>query len=498
MKIYISNWSKTLFVLAALFILLFVSLPAMAQVKVSMFVNDTEILPDVSPYIKAGRTMVPIRFAAEPLGATLSWQGGKDAAAYIYKDDVDVKISIGQTTAYVGDAAVTLDAPAEVVNGRTMVPLRFVAESLNAEVGWDNELKTVYIDTRSGGDEGENENDENQDDENQDEDPGDVTDPINEDDNDFRYIGYYYDYRSLTELESFAGTMTGVIHFAYQLNADGSVNEKQYFDLDKFYDENGGYEVAKANGIDPCMLVTGFDKNVLSAVLPDSALRAKAISGIKSIIKDNDLAGIDLDFESVPTAQRSNFVLFAKELRAALGEDKIISMALMPRSADYETWLDGYDYAGLSQYADYLIIMCYNQHYAGGSPGPVASAPWVESVIKYILGTGVPEEKFILGLGVYGYDWPNGKTGSSLFVTKAAERAAEYGATILRGDESGVPYYTYVDSSGVKHQVWFEDATSMGQKAALAQEYDLAGIALWRLGMVGNDIYDSIVQNTTP
>jgi len=92
----------------------------------------------------AGRTMVPFRFLGQALGATVSWDGTSRTASY-QLGSTDVAITIGSSTATVNGRQVTLDAPAVIVNGSTLVPVRFVSQALGATVSWDASTQTVTI-----------------------------------------------------------------------------------------------------------------------------------------------------------------------------------------------------------------------------------------------------------------------------------------------------------------------------------------------------------------
>ncbi|AYO31275.1 copper amine oxidase N-terminal domain-containing protein [Biomaibacter acetigenes] len=114
-------------------------------------VNGKEIsFPDQQPYLnKDGRTMVPVRFISESLGAKVSWDEKTKTVTITGKDRAGesrtVKLKIGENKAVINGKAVTFDTRAEFKNGRTMVPLRFVSEVLGAKVTWDQNTKTVDI-----------------------------------------------------------------------------------------------------------------------------------------------------------------------------------------------------------------------------------------------------------------------------------------------------------------------------------------------------------------
>ena len=107
-------------------------------------VFGSEIENDVAPKIVNDRTMLPIRIVAENLGGTVTWNGELQRVTMQKGADV-ILITIGADTAYVNGAAVQLDAAAFVENGRTYLPLRFVSENLGAQVTWNETEKTVTI-----------------------------------------------------------------------------------------------------------------------------------------------------------------------------------------------------------------------------------------------------------------------------------------------------------------------------------------------------------------
>ena len=99
---------------------------------------------DVAPQIINGRTMLPIRFVAEALGAEVGWNGDTRTVTII-KGTTNIEITIDSNKAIVNGLTQTLDAPAFVENGRTYLPVRFVSENLGAKVGWEESTQTVTI-----------------------------------------------------------------------------------------------------------------------------------------------------------------------------------------------------------------------------------------------------------------------------------------------------------------------------------------------------------------
>lgn len=96
------------------------------------------------PYIKNGVTYVPVRFVSEELGAGVTYKASNNSVT-IKKRTKTVFFYIGSKKATINGKSYTLDAPSEYKNGTTMVPLRFVATALDAEVSYNEKYKTVVI-----------------------------------------------------------------------------------------------------------------------------------------------------------------------------------------------------------------------------------------------------------------------------------------------------------------------------------------------------------------
>ncbi len=99
---------------------------------------------DVAPILRNARTMLPARFIAENLGATVSWDEALQLVT-INTEEIEIKITIGSAIATVNGVEETLDSPAFIENERTYTPVRFIAEKLGATVDWNPDLWMVEI-----------------------------------------------------------------------------------------------------------------------------------------------------------------------------------------------------------------------------------------------------------------------------------------------------------------------------------------------------------------
>ncbi|MGO4886908.1 stalk domain-containing protein [Anaerobacillus sp. MEB173] len=94
--------------------------------------------------LSESRTIVPMRAIFEELGATVQWNSA-DRTVTAYKDMITVTLKIGSKQSFVNENAISIDVPAQIVKGKTYVPLRFVSDALGADVHWDKNLRTVTI-----------------------------------------------------------------------------------------------------------------------------------------------------------------------------------------------------------------------------------------------------------------------------------------------------------------------------------------------------------------
>ncbi|MDD4568874.1 MAG: N-acetylmuramoyl-L-alanine amidase [Tepidanaerobacteraceae bacterium] len=140
---------KTALVIMMLILLLGIPSYGMASLKpIEIYINDVKIDSDVPPMIINDRTLAPVRVISENLGAEVFWDNDQ-RLVQIMTQSKTIILRIDDRKALVNGQEIFLDVPAKIVNDRTMVPLRFLGETLGAEVSWDNDLRRVIID-RSG------------------------------------------------------------------------------------------------------------------------------------------------------------------------------------------------------------------------------------------------------------------------------------------------------------------------------------------------------------
>lgn len=125
------------------------ALKAAGDIKV--FINGVEMVADVPPLLDNDRTLVPMRAIGERLGCTVDYDAASKKITLNGRGQ-SVVLTVNQKQAYINGVESLLDVPAKVVNGRTLVPLRFVGQSLNATVDWNGATQTVTITASSASD----------------------------------------------------------------------------------------------------------------------------------------------------------------------------------------------------------------------------------------------------------------------------------------------------------------------------------------------------------
>ena len=141
-------WTRLLFV-TGVTVGVFSASAAWGASPLRTFLDGRELAFDVPPVIVEGRTLVPVRGLLSAMGAEVTWDAPA-AQVGVVLGDVHIRLTIGAATALVGDAAVPLDVPPRINEGRTLIPLRFVSETLGARVAWDEATQTINITSRGG------------------------------------------------------------------------------------------------------------------------------------------------------------------------------------------------------------------------------------------------------------------------------------------------------------------------------------------------------------
>jgi poly-beta-1,6 N-acetyl-D-glucosamine synthase len=203
--------------------------------------------------------------------------------------------------------------------------------------------------------------------------------------------------------------------------------------------------------------------------------RKALISNIVFNLKKFKLNGINIDFEELHENTDEYVIQFQKELYEVLHPlGYLVTQDIAPFNEDYNI-------QELAKYNDLIFVMAYDQHNSSTRPGPIAAQEWVEAALDDACKK-VPSEKLVLCLAAYGYDWPTGSKGDDVTYQEAISTALESEGKVHYNDNTYNLDYTYFDDNNIKHQVYFTDAATIYNAMRAAEDFEVAGVAIWRLG----------------
>jgi spore germination protein len=232
-----------------------------------------------------------------------------------------------------------------------------------------------------------------------------------------------------------------------------------------------------------------WNADIAQQMLHDPVARRTHIRELVELAVTNGYDGVDIDYESLSSEDRDVYSRFLTKLGRKLhAAGKVLTASVHPKvsNAGYDERNLAQDYRAIGAAVDEVRVMTYDYSWDTSPPGPVAPAQWVERVIAWTV-TQIPPEKVILGIDLLGYNWTGGR-GVTVGHQRAQILAESHGATIRRADD-GSPWFTYRDSSGNRHEVWWEDAKSVRVKLPLVAEYGLGGVYFWRLGGEDSNVW---------
>lgn len=302
----------------------------------------------------------------------------------------------------------------------------------------------------------------------------------------FGYIAEDFpgDLRSIETLTQSGYAIDMYADFAYRLHSDASFTG---------HINKPALRTAYEQGITPFIIFHNFngqffDPKPLKDVLANDFLRERCIENILRLLTENT-AGVHIDFEGVDISVRNAFISFLDSLSAALHDQGLLLTIAVP--AKRSKWeAQGYDFAEIGRISDAISIMTYDEHYAGGSPGPIASLPWMTQSLDYAISV-IPRNKILLGIPAYGYDWSNQAT-KMIPMRDIPALIAKTQGRVLWSDPAVEPYFYYWQGRN-KHTVWFENEISTKIRLGFIKTYRIRGIAIWRLGYETKSFWQSLI-----
>lgn len=312
----------------------------------------------------------------------------------------------------------------------------------------------------------------------------------------YMYFGNSQDYVSL--VKQTASSVNTVSPSYFDINPNGTL--KLTYNLDPAF-----IAAMHVQGVRVVPFLSNhWDRELGRALLANKELAAQQIA---DAVARYNLDGVNVDIENVTEVDRANYTEFVRLLREKIPAWKEVSVAVAANPNGWITgWHGSYDYNSLAKYADYLMIMTYDESFPGGEAGPVASQPWVDKSVQYALNQKVAADKIVIGIAQYGRFWIQGQTygGFGIPNWQVEQLIKQYNGSVIFDEVSKTPKAVITIKAGDPkpvvsgttlgagtYTVWYENEESIRQKLLLVAKYNLRGVGNWSIGQENKEVWNS-------
>lgn len=313
--------------------------------------------------------------------------------------------------------------------------------------------------------------------------------------------GYVYSYVKKDILRKTLPFLTYLTVFDYRVDTEGNIND---------VDDQEIIDTAKEYQVFPMMLVSTLSergvgsREVAYNILNNPDIQDHMINNILNILKTKGYYGLNQYIQFLSPDNKSQVEDFIIKISTRLKSEGFrFTVTITPRIRIKRTEItyEYMDYSTIAQYTDALLFLSYDWAYSFGPPASITPVNIVSEMIRNIINT-VPQEKYVLGFAVIGYDWKlpyiPGYTIANAITSDAAIEIAQFNRVSIQFDAiSASPYYFYYNIGGDLHNVWFNDARSIDAITRLIPGYGLSGLSTWnnmyfftQMWFVINTLYD--------
>ena len=266
-----------------------------------------------------------------------------------------------------------------------------------------------------------------------------------------------------------------------------------------------------ASAGDSVTLADGATSSTVAAVVSTPEARQQAIDAL--VTAAADYSGLTIDFEALKgDTIKQNYVTFMEELRQALPKDKTLYVCVQP-----DTWYTGFDYRGLGEVCDKVILMAHDyqwtsvpESYVGtaNTNSPVTPFPSIYEALRDITDpdTGVQDVSKValaISFGTAGFhvDEEGRLLETTIYhpaMTTLTARLNQPDTVVTYSDKYRNPYALYTTEDGSQYKVWYENEQSVLDKLQLARMFGVTGVSLWRIGNIpassGCDVWSAVLS----
>ncbi len=228
---------------------------------------------------------------------------------------------------------------------------------------------------------------------------------------------------------------------------------------------------------------------------PDYPFRDQLINDLISAVVEYNYDGLQIDYELILASDEDNYISFLQELNNRLKQlpatsktqKRIFSVALPARTKYLSE--DAFDYERVTEIADKVFVMAYDEHWSGGSPGPVASFSWGENVAEYALQT-IGKEKLIMGQPFYGRTWGNINGNRAFFHSGMMRQVIDNNVENLERNEN---ILTFSYTIPLTITGYFDDADSIEARSRMYHTMNIDKTGFWCLGQEDPEVWQRLM-----
>lgn len=449
-----------IFCLVVLLVMLAVAPAAASTIRIELDGLEVATSADAVPRIINGRTLVPLRALAQALGGEVDYDDVSRTAIISYEGST-VLFPLDIQVMHINNQVIALDVAAQAVNGRAFLPARYLAQALGASVDWDEQTQTVIVRT-----------------------------PPQE-----RELSASYALESATQFQSYGQHINRAMARWAELELRNSVVTLKPT-------LPPGYEIVASDwapnrGVHLSLQVFCSDMRILRPLLEGEKTGREALAQeIVDLALTLGFTGVNLDLEGITQSNlQEAFTELVSIIANKCREHGLhLSAHLPPKTSNGRDGVynyEAYNYRALSTHLDQVIIMAHDFVMPSGTPGPHAPLEWVEQVLRFALLEGVPKEKLVLHISLHGVNWPKEGTGFIQGLSTFTEEwLGERGLKeIPYCVPEGMGYVEYTSPEAGERILWTETTESIAAKVALVEKYNLLGVSFWRLGYANPGLF---------
>ncbi len=259
----------------------------------------------------------------------------------------------------------------------------------------------------------------------------------------------------------------------------------------------------KLTGVPDARNISFFDGNIhLVAVCnhygmshmmlnPEYPFRETLIDDLIEAVDEYNYDGLQIDYELVLASDKENYLSFLQELATRVKQlpptsktdERVFSVAVAARTR-YLTE-DAYDYKRITEIADSVFVMAYDEHWSGGRPGPVASFGWGERVAEYALEV-IGKEKLVMGQPFYGRTWGDFSANKAYFHSGMERQVRENDVQNLERIDN-ILHYSYTIPLTVT--AYYDDAHSIQERSQMYKNMGIDNTGFWCLGQEDPEVW---------